>query len=171
MNSTSASQTILSDLLAPNLKIVFCGTAAGHKSAKFKAYYAGPGNSFYSTLFKLGFIDNSLSPVKYTDLLDYGIGLTDLVKYTHGSDTDLKASDYNIEIFKEKMHAHQPKIICFNGKQAAKVLFGLKKTSQVDYGLQSIMIGSSKLFVAPSTSAQARKYWNEDHWRILKEMI
>jgi TDG/mug DNA glycosylase family protein len=171
MNSTSANQTILSDLLAPNLKIVFCGTAAGHKSAKLNAYYAGPGNSFYPTLSKLGFIDNSMKPNEYNKLLDYGIGLTDLVKYAHGADKDLKASDYNIEIFKEKIRTHQPRIICFNGKQAAKVLLGLKKTSQVDYGLQSVMIGSSKLFVAPSTSAQARKYWNEDYWRILKEMI
>jgi len=38
---------ILPDLLASNLKIVFCGSAAGTKSAENKAYYAGPGNRFY----------------------------------------------------------------------------------------------------------------------------
>ena len=33
---------ILSDLLQPGLRLVFCGTAAGAVSAAKGAYYAGP---------------------------------------------------------------------------------------------------------------------------------
>ena len=40
----------LPDILQPNLKVVFCGTAAGDASAKKRAYYAGPGNRFWKTL-------------------------------------------------------------------------------------------------------------------------
>lgn len=38
------------DLLAPHLRLVFCGTAAGNVSAARGAYYAGPGNQFWPIL-------------------------------------------------------------------------------------------------------------------------
>lgn len=41
---------ILPDVIEPGLRIVFCGTAAGAKSAAVGAYYAGPGNAFWATL-------------------------------------------------------------------------------------------------------------------------
>lgn len=44
----------LPDLLRPGLQVAFCGTAAGTASARAKAYYAGPGNSFWRTLFATG---------------------------------------------------------------------------------------------------------------------
>ncbi len=46
--------SVLPDLLAPDLDIVFCGTAVGTASARRGAYYAGPGNAFWPTLFKVG---------------------------------------------------------------------------------------------------------------------
>ena len=51
--------TILPDVLGPNLKVVFCGTAAGAVSAKRRAYYAGPGNKFWQTIHK------SASPIAF----------------------------------------------------------------------------------------------------------
>jgi len=39
---------LLKDLLAPGLKIVFCGTAAGEVSAARGEYYAGRRNKFWS---------------------------------------------------------------------------------------------------------------------------
>lgn len=41
---------ILPDILGPNLKVVFCGTAVGEKSARRGHYYAGPGNKFWQYL-------------------------------------------------------------------------------------------------------------------------
>jgi G:T/U-mismatch repair DNA glycosylase len=40
---------MLSDLLAYDLKLVICGTAAGNRSAELKQYYAKPGNKFWPT--------------------------------------------------------------------------------------------------------------------------
>lgn len=37
---------ILSDVLGPGLKVVFCGTAVGTRSVQTGAYYAGRGNQF-----------------------------------------------------------------------------------------------------------------------------
>jgi G:T/U-mismatch repair DNA glycosylase len=44
------NKTLLDDLLRIGLRLVICGTAAGERSAKLGAYYAGPGNKFWRTL-------------------------------------------------------------------------------------------------------------------------
>lgn len=46
--------TVLHDILAPNLDIVFCGTAVGNVSAQRNAYYAGPDDMFWPTLHTVG---------------------------------------------------------------------------------------------------------------------
>ncbi|NML37355.1 hypothetical protein HHL17_09105 [Chitinophaga sp. G-6-1-13] len=107
---------ILSNLLRENLNIIFCGTAAGNKSAARKAYYAGAGNLFYPTLASYGFTPRILKPEEFPELLQYNIGLTNLAKFTFGMDKDLKPQDYDAKGFEEKIIIHQPKLICFNGK-------------------------------------------------------
>ena len=162
---------ILPDIIKTDLKIVFCGTAAGNKSAERKAYYAGKGNLFYKTLTSCGFTPMLLQPEQFPELLNYQIGLTDLAKNTYGMDKDLKHEDYDTKSFEEKILKYQPNFVCFNGKEAAKVFFGLKKTSQVSIGLQTQTIGKTKLFVAPSTSITAFAYWDENVWQQLKFLI
>ena len=64
---------ILPDLLAPNLDIIFCGTAVGAESARRRAYYAGPGNAFWPTLLRVGLTDRRLPPEDYTPLAQFGV--------------------------------------------------------------------------------------------------
>ena len=47
-------QPVLTDLLSKNLKLIFCGSAAGTTSAKKQVYYAGTGNKFWATLYEIG---------------------------------------------------------------------------------------------------------------------
>jgi double-stranded uracil-DNA glycosylase len=158
---------ILPDVLQLNLKVVFVGTAAGNKSAARKEYYAGPGNLFYPTLASCGFTPHILKPMEYPKLLNYGIGLTDLVKHHFGMDKDLKQEYFDTKSFEDKILKYQPQWVCFNGKEAARMYFNLKKTNLVSYGLQNNCIGKTKLYVAPSTSSQAIAYWNEKFWKEL----
>jgi TDG/mug DNA glycosylase family protein len=59
---------LLDDLLRPGLRIVICGTAAGERSAKLGAYYAGPGNKFWRTLHKVGLTPRALIPAEFREL-------------------------------------------------------------------------------------------------------
>jgi len=161
---------ILQDVLKPNLDIVFCGTAVGTASAKKKAYYAGVGNQFYPILFKVGLTPKQLQPQEYPKLLDYNMGLTDMVKKVSGNDIVLTESDFDVLSFKNKIKQHQPKIVCFNGKKAAAVCLGTK-TKNVAYGFLPQTIGTTKLFVAPSTSGSARRFWEEKYWYELENNI
>jgi double-stranded uracil-DNA glycosylase len=157
---------MLSDLLTPNLKLVVCGTAAGNKSAELKQYYAKPGNMFWPTLFEVGLTPVLLKPSEYEKLLAYKIGLTDLVKHKSGMDTGLNALDFGQNLLRQNIEAYQPAYLCFNGKRAAAE-FLLRK---VEYGLLPEKIGSTQLFVAPSTSGAARGWWDIEVWRELAQL-
>ncbi|MBK7652159.1 MAG: mismatch-specific DNA-glycosylase [Flammeovirgaceae bacterium] len=162
---------ILPDLLKEKLDIVFCGTAAGNKSAERKAYYAGAGNLFYATLASCCLTPRILKPNEFPELLNYQIGLTDLAKFTFGMDKDLKHEDYDAKGFEEKILIHQPKFVCFNGKTAASKYLGVTDTRLLSYGLNGVTINKTKLFIAPSTSPKAFAYWDESIWRQLKNLI
>src|SRR3546814_13773735 len=54
IDATPSRAPVLPDVLAPGLRLVFCGSAAGRKSAELGAYYAGPGNKFWPTLYEIG---------------------------------------------------------------------------------------------------------------------
>ena len=158
---------ILPDLLKPHLKIVFCGRAVGPESARQKSYYARPGNKFWPALYWVRFTPALLASHEYQDLLNYELGLTDLVKHFSGTDKRVKATDQDISILKRKILKYQPKIFAFNGKQAAKEFLNTKKVS---YGQQEQKIGNTTIWVLPSTSPVAGKYWNIDHWKNLKKI-
>lgn len=162
---------ILPDVLDYNLDVVFCGTAVGNKSALIKAYYAGKGNLFYQTLHNCGFTPFLLNSEEYEQLLTYKIGLTDLAKNTKGMDSNIKDSDYDLNGFEEKILRYRPKIVCFNGKKSAKIYFQYKTTKMISLGLQEKTIKQTKIFVAPSTSPTAKKYWDEKLWKELKKVV
>ena len=58
--------------------------------------------------------------------------------------------------------------LTFNGKAPARACLG---AAALDYGLQATQIGAASVFVLPSTSGAARRYWDESHWRALAEFV
>ena len=157
---------VLRDVLTRDLDVVFCGTAAGNESARRKAYYAGPGNSFWATLFRVGLTPRQLEPEQYEDLHCFRLGLTDLAKHTSGSDRDLLASDFDCKGLRRKILKYRPRILAFTSKRAAEEFLG----REVGYGLLPDRIGDTALFVLPSPSGAARRYWNEQHWQELARL-
>ncbi len=159
---------MLPDLLKDNLSVVFCGTAAGTKSAQAKAYYAGPGNKFWKTLHEIGLTPTQLCPADFGQLLDHGLGLTDLVKCRAGADSTLSSPDFDLARFRSQILKHAPAFVCFNGKKAAHAYFGRQTVS---YGLATETVGRTRLFVAPSTSGAANAYWDVSYWHALARLM
>lgn len=156
---------MLPDVLEENLRVVFCGTAAGERSAQLQMYYAGRGNKFWRILKEVDLIPELLSPHQYTDLIKHRIGLTDLVKHESGMDHKIDFKNNGAEALRGKMLRFKPSILCFNGKRAAEEFL----SRSVDYGIQKERIGSTELFVAPSTSGAANRYWDTSYWFDLEE--
>jgi TDG/mug DNA glycosylase family protein len=96
-----------------------------------------------------------------------GIGLTDVVKRKAGTDDELGTGDFDVEGFTSRIAFHAPRVVCFNGKKAGKIVLGRER---IEYGIQPERIGDSLVFVAPSTSGSARGYWDIRHWRDVAEL-
>jgi TDG/mug DNA glycosylase family protein len=154
---------VLRDLLAPGLAVVFCGTAVGAASARRRAYYAGPGNAFWRTLFEVGFTPRLLEPEECRCIRQYGLGLTDLAKTVAGSDRVLTDGHFDRAGLRAKIRRYRPRLLAFTGKRAAEEFIG----HPVDYGLLPEKVAKTRLFVLPSPSGAARRYWHKQPWRDL----
>lgn len=157
---------VLPDVLEPGLRVVFCGTQAGSVSARRGAYYAGPGNRFWPTLFETGLIPLQLGPANFRELPRYGIGCTDVAKRTSGPDTALTRDHFDVAGFLGKMRAQRPAIVAFNGKRAAQAVLAPAGRA-LAYGLQPAAIDDIRVVVLPSTSGAASGYWSIEPWREL----
>ena len=156
---------VLPDLIAPNLRIVFTGTAVGTASARAGVYYAGPGNAFWPTLHAVGLTPRLLAASEYRTLLDYGIGLTDVCKVASGSDQEVGADRFDVSRFLALIEANRPRVVAFNGKRSATVVLD----RPVDYGRQPDGLADAAVWVVPSTSAAARGYWDTSIWQQLAD--
>src|SRR5688500_18994704 len=101
--------TILPDLLRKDLKVIFCGTAAGRESARQSAYYAGPGNRFWDSLYQVGLTPRLLQPSEYTELLNWRLGLTDICKTVAGNDNTLLPSHFDATHLQSVVSVYQPR--------------------------------------------------------------
>lgn len=159
---------MLRDLLAEDLALVVCGSAAGRRSAQLKQYYAGPGNKFWRTLARTKLTPRLLAPSEYRQLLAFGIGLTDLVKGQSGADTEIDFRRAGARALERKIARLRPTVLCFNGKRAASEYL---RRQQVTLGLQPERIADTAIFVAPSTSGAANGSWSPEPWDELAAWV
>jgi len=137
--------------LTSEISLLFCGTAVGATSARRGAYYAGPGNAFWKTLFDIGLTPRQFEPEQYKSAVTLGIGFTDLAKTLSGNDSILSQSHFGRDELRRKILKFQPRVVAFTSKRAASEFLG----KPVQYGLLQECIGASLLFVLPSPSSAA----------------
>src|SRR2546423_10822224 len=123
---TSSTPQIIEDVLQPDLRIVFCGTALGRASAQAKAYYAHPRNLFWTMLHEIGLTTTGrpLAPSEYLRVGEFGIGLTDLCKHTFGNDNELPRGAFDVEALRKKLDQYRPAFLAFTSKKSGRALCG-----------------------------------------------
>jgi len=159
-------EPVLPDLLAPGLRLVFCGSAPGTVSAARQAYYAHPGNRFWSILHQAGFTPRRLAPAEYPALLGLGIGLTDMAKHASGNDDELPPGAYDPEGFAFRIRAVRPAALAFTAKAPAAAFLG-RRTGALTYGRNEGPADFPPVWVLPSTSGQASRFWDARPWLAL----
>ena len=159
---------ILPDVIAPGLRIVFCGTAAGAVSAARGCYYAHPQNKFWRALHAVGLTPRRLDPSEFATLPNYGLGLTDIAKSVSGMDRQLPPGALGrgpCEALGEKIRAAQPNILAFTSLTAGRRFL----RREAAFGEQPERLLATRVFVLPSPSPAAHWNWDEDWWRALSE--
>src|SRR6266853_795680 len=77
------------DVIAKNLRVLFCGINPGLYTAAVGHHFARPGNRFWPALHKSGFTDRLLSPFAERELLASGIGISNVVPHATASADEL----------------------------------------------------------------------------------
>jgi TDG/mug DNA glycosylase family protein len=158
---------VLPDVLEPGLSLVFCGTAAGTRSAQDRAYYAHPGNMFWRTVFMVGLTPRLLVPAEFAQMPGFGLGLTDLSKFHYGNDNELPVDAFDVTALRTKIETFAPRVLAFTSKHAGTSALG----KPLSYGVQPARWGRTRLFVLPSPSGQARRSWNVGIWQELADLV
>jgi TDG/mug DNA glycosylase family protein len=143
---------ILPDYLRPGLDVVFVGFNPGDRSAQIGHYYAGRGNQFWNFLWQSGLTPERLQPEEDDRVVEFGLGLTDVVKRWSPSASSLRTADYRrgARLLMLKLQKTSPKVVAFNGKMAYEKFSGHK----APLGLQSRKLAGARVFVLPCTSGR-----------------
>lgn len=163
-----ADDPILPDVLQDGLALVFCGTAAGTRSAREGAYYAHPGNLFWRALAEVALTPRLYAPQEFPQLPALGIGFTDLAKYHSGNDSELPRDAFDVPALVAKIERFAPRWLAFTSKHGAKAALGRGIPA---YGVQPERIGTTQVFVLPSPSGQARGHWSIAPWLELARQV
>jgi TDG/mug DNA glycosylase family protein len=75
----AAADRVLPPVVAPGLRVVFCGINPGLYTAWAGHHFARPGNRFWPTLHRSGFTPRQLAPAEQDELLALGLGITNVV--------------------------------------------------------------------------------------------
>ena len=116
----AARAKTLRDVVAPGLKVLFCGINPGLYSAATGNHFARPGNRFWPALHAGGFTPRRLWPWEKDLLLHEGYGLTNLVaRATAGAD-ELAPAELveGRKRLRRKVRRYRPRIVAFLGMGA-----------------------------------------------------
>jgi len=160
--------TTLPDYLQPGLDLVIVGINPGTKSAAAGRHYAGPGNHFWPLLHASGLVSEPLTYADDARVLEWGIGLTNIVDRPSPSISDLSLDEMRAGavVLRAKLLRCAPRIVCFNGKRIYEVFSG----RPCQLGPQPERIGEAQVYVMPSTSARAAAYQRADKLKFFVEL-
>jgi double-stranded uracil-DNA glycosylase len=158
--SPKQPESAIPDVLAPGLRVVFCGINPGRLSAAAEAHFANPRNDFWRLLHAAGFTPRLLEPSEQFELLTYAVGVTNAAARTTSGSGDLRKADFAGAADRLARIAEElkPGWIGFVGKEAYRGAFN----ERPQLGEQERRLGGTRLFVLPSTSpANAAVPWDE----------
>jgi TDG/mug DNA glycosylase family protein len=156
----AAAESAVPEVLAPGLRVVFCGINPGFVSAAAAAHFANPRNDFWRLLHAAGFTSRLYEPGEQFEVLSEGIGLTNASPRTTRGSGDLRSADFAgaAERLERLAGELAPRWIGFVGKEAYRGAF----RERPELGRQTRRLGETRLFVLPSTSpANAAVPWGE----------
>ena len=139
------------DLIAPDLRVLFCGINPGLYSAATRHHFARPGNRFWPALHLAGFTPRVVSPFDERELLDLGLGITNVVARGTAAADELAPDELRrgAKNLGAKVRRYESKFLAVLGVGAYRAAFDRPKAK---LGLQDETIGPTRLWVLPNPS-------------------
>ena len=157
------------DVIAPNLRVLFCGINPGLYTAAVGHHFARPGNRFWPALHAGGFTDRVLSPFAERELLKSGYGITNVVSRTTASADQLTRAEIIAggEQLRAKVLRYQPRVLAVLGVGAYRTAFNRPKAT---VGRQAETIGETVLWVLPNPSGLNANYQAPELARLFRDL-
>ncbi|HVV13974.1 G/U mismatch-specific DNA glycosylase [Amycolatopsis sp.] len=139
------------DVLAPGLRVLFCGINPGLYSAATGHHFARPGNRFWPALHNSGFTPRQLHPSEQAALLDYGVGITNIAARATARADELTAEELRAggEELVAKVREFRPRCLAIVGITAYRIAF---RSPKATIGRQPVSIGETAVWVLPNPS-------------------
>ena len=157
------------DVIAPNLRVLFCGINPGLYTAAVGHHFARPGNRFWPALHHSGFTDRLLSPFDERELLLNGYGVTNVVQRTTASADELRQEEIVAggKALIRKVRRYRPAILAVLGLGAYRIAFRQPKAK---VGRQEETIGETILWVLPNPSGLNAHYQRDSIAELFREL-
>ncbi len=157
------------DVIAPGLRVLFCGINPGLYTAAVGHHFARPGNRFWPALFAAGFTDRLLSPSAERELLTNGYGVTNVVMRATATADQLSRSELQDggRRLTAKVRRCKPKFLAVLGLGAYRAAWE-KRAATI--GRQEEMIGETIIWVLPNPSGLNAHYQPNDLKKLFSEL-
>jgi double-stranded uracil-DNA glycosylase len=165
----AATNKLVPDIIAPNLKVLFCGINPSLYSAAVQHHFARPGNRFWKTLHAAGFTDRLLSPFEDQALLEFGYGVTNLVERATARADELTAAELmaGYEALIAKVQHYRPQCLAILGVSAYRTAFQQPKAT---IGRQAESFQGALLWILPNPSGLNAHYQLADLQRVYQQL-
>jgi double-stranded uracil-DNA glycosylase len=164
-----AQGTTVPDVIAPGLKVLFCGINPGLYSGAMGFHFARPGNRFWPALQRSGFTPRLMNASEQWELLDYGLGITNVVERATAGAAELSGEEMaagGVRL-REKVLLMKPRWLAVLGIGAYRTAFERKDAV---IGEQSGHLGDTRVWVLPNPSGLNAHYSLEALAELFREL-
>jgi TDG/mug DNA glycosylase family protein len=145
------------DVIAPGLKVLFCGINPGLYSAAIGHHFGRPGNRFWPALYAGGFTPRLFTPYDEAELLSLGLGIVNLVDRASLAADELSTEELvaGARRLEAKVAQCKPRWVALLTIGEYRRAFGRLKAQP---GLQPETIGGARLWLLPNPSGLNAHY-------------
>ena len=156
-------------MIAPRLRVLFCGINPGLYSAAVGHHFARPGNRFWPALFAGGFTDRLVSPFAERELLENGYGITNVVMRATATADQLTREELRAggKQLAAKVQRYKPAFLAVLGLGAYRAAW---ERTQATIGRQEETIGKTVVWVLPNPSGLNAHYQAKELARLFGEL-
>jgi TDG/mug DNA glycosylase family protein len=147
----AARDLTIPDVIEPGLRVLFSGINPGLYSAATGHHFARPGNRFWPALYRSGFTPRLFRPEEQEELLELGLGITNVVPRATARADELTAQelrDGGQELLAKAVRM-RPAWLAVVGVTAYRTAFGAPRAA---VGPQELTAGHTRLWVLPNPS-------------------
>ncbi|WP_326664752.1 G/U mismatch-specific DNA glycosylase [Streptomyces sp. NBC_00385] len=155
----AARDRIVPDVITGGLRVLFCGINPSLMTGATGHHFAFPGNRFWPVLHQSGFTPRQLKPYEQSELLRYGLGITNVVARATARADELSAEEFRAggRILTSKVEELRPRWLAVVGITAYRTAFGER---QARIGPQQRQIGGARVWALPNPSGL------NAHWTV-----